>query len=353
MFKNLIEEIKLNLMNRATGKEYTEGFDDARYIKIKSMIFSHPILNKIENEILSKCNFLSEFWPFIKAKFPSYAERRLYISNEFDKMLKGLIDTMDTMYDTYEKLEKLGAGGFGEVYKFRNTKLNTFFAFKFLTPTFQENKEKCLQRFIQESNILFKLRHKSIIHIHDIGVFEDTPWIKMEYFEGKDLNKVLMETGKIAPKKALILIKEISDALNYAQKELNIVHRDLKPSNIMVAPKNNFRIIDFGLGAYIENDSISRLTTGSPITWGSHFTAPELISDPKLLNYSLDVYSAGAIWYNILTNRPPAGASIVDEINAIEGVTEEYKRIIIKCLKNAEQRYKNFDELVIDLSKLE
>ena len=352
MLIDLLEEMKTELTSYATGKDVSAGFDNKKFRHIRKLVQKHPNLSSCFPETLQRCRNLTEFWPYIKGKFSTYQERRDFLASEFNPLIDLLEDTLPLIVGVYEKLEKLGEGGFGEVFKVRNSQIDLDFAVKFLSPVFQNNKERCLERFFQEAKILFTLRHRSIIQIYDLGIANSKPWIRMEYFEGKNLNQILKEFGKIAPQKVLVLIREIAEALNYAQKEAKIVHRDLKPSNIMVARPNKFRIIDFGLGAFIENELHSRITN-TKIAWGGHYTAPELISNPELLTPNLDIYSIGAIWFHLITGSPPAGTSIKDQIEEIPEISNDYKKILEKCLKNATSRYSDFSELLEDLCLIE
>ena len=178
------------------------------------------------------------------------------------------------------------------------------------------------------------------------------PFIRMEYFNGKNLNQILNKYGTLNPKKSLELIKNIVEALNHAHEEVGIIHRDLKPSNLMASSPNQFRIIDFGLSIFIENDLHSRFTKTGENTISGYYTAPELISNPKLIDKRSDIYSIGAIWYTLLTGQPPAGSSFWDNLNQIEGISQEYIECISGCLKNINERTFNCNVLLTQLEKL-
>ncbi|MNI62902.1 Serine/threonine-protein kinase pkn5 [compost metagenome] len=144
---------------------------------------------------------------------------------------------------------------------------------------------------------------------------------------------------------------ELADALSHAHG-IGIVHRDIRPSNIMIARPRQVRVIDFGLGIYLENELTSRLTrTGHNIA-GGHFTAPELISNPKLIDPRTDIYSLGAVWYNLITGSVPAGSKIRETLYSVEGMNEEVAEIILKCLEDIDGRYQSMQELILDLTKV-
>jgi serine/threonine protein kinase len=184
----------------------------------------------------------------IKSKFSSYAERRLYLTEEMNPIIE-YFDNSDTQtQESYERNELLGQGGFGQVYRYRHKLLQMDFAFKVFAPAFSSLQDKHIERFFREARILFKLNHPNIIKVYDLGMINKKPFIRMEYFTGKNLNQVLKEFGILSPSKCLTLIRNIIEAFIYAHEEVGVVHRDLKPSNIMVSNPNQFRIIDFGLG---------------------------------------------------------------------------------------------------------
>jgi len=200
--------------------------------------------------------------------------------------------------------------------------------------------------------MLFKLNHPSIIKIYDAGLIGNRPFIRMEYFKGLNLNEVLIKHGILDKDLALTLIENVVDGLRYAHEEIGIIHRDLKPSNIMVAHPNQFRIIDFGLGIFVENELHSRLTkTGENVISG-YFNAPELVGNPKLIDKRSDIYSIGAIWFNILLGIPPAGTSISEAINELPNMEPNYSNCISKCLAPIGNRYNNCEELLNDIRKL-
>lgn len=226
-------------------------------------------------------------------------------------------------------MEVIGSGGFGEVKRMRHNLLSMDFAFKFYSPIYANDDERNLERFFREAQILFKLSHQNIIKIYDVGLLGNKPFIRMELFDGKNLNQVLMDHGKFPINESLDLMNEIADALKHAH-ELGIVHRDIRSSNILIARPRQVRIIDFGLGIYLENELTSRLTrTGHNIA-GGHYSAPELISNPKLIDPRTDIYSLGAVWYKLVTGQVPAGSRIRESLYSLEGMTKQVAEIILK-----------------------
>lgn len=352
----LLEQLKLGLIGTATDDGYE--LSDDEFKRIRKLILTNQSFNEVTPRFLKTCRNLSEFWQFIKNEYPTYAERRTFISESINSLLNIVEFEEGTgaleFSINYEKKGNIGEGGFGEIYLYEHKILKLPFAVKVFAPAFYSCGEKELERFFQEAKMLFQLSHPNIIKIYDAGLIGKRPFIRMEYFDGLDLNKVLQKFGALSLTKSLELIKNIAEGLNYAHEEttISIIHRDLKPSNIMVASPKKFRIIDFGLGIFVENEIASRFTKTGENAVGGLYTAPELIHNPKLIDKRSDIYSLGAIWYTCLTNRPPAGSQIPELLDAIDGMNSNYKNVIVKCLNNIENRYSSTKELLLDLEEL-
>ena len=229
----------------------------------------------------------------------------------------------------------LGRGGFGSVFLYTDPRLSMQFAVKVYDPhPFQSDLEKGKARFYREAAILFKLRNPHIIQIYQIGELTNRrPYIKMEYFPGANLLKYLQRAGRPAPEDRWIILGRITNALAHAHQK-NIIHRDLKPSNVIIGNTDNeIRVIDFGMGILIE-DVIekSRLTNTNDGLGSSSYMDPELIQNPKLLDPKTDIYSLGAIWYELATGRqlPRIGAEALLGKASIEQNEREW---ILRCLE--------------------
>jgi serine/threonine protein kinase len=345
----LVEYLKEGLLSFSTG-EPTE-FNDDEYKRIRKILLSSDTLNNMLPDFLKKYRSIGEFWDFIKQESGTYAGRRQLLGEVFNPILDFLEYNDSSIIMDYEDIERIGAGGFGEVRRFRHKLLQMDFAFKFYSPIFAEDGERNMERFFREAKILFKLTHPNIIKIYDVGIMSGKPFIRMELFEGKNLNEVLKDHGRFPVDKSLLLVHEIAEALKHAHSQ-GIVHRDIRPSNIMIAKPRQVRVIDFGLGIYLENELMSRLTrTGHSIA-GGHFTAPELIANPRLIDPQTDIYSLGAVWYNLITGRAPAGSNIRQALYSHESITEDIADILLKCLEDSDSRYKNIDQVINEINKV-
>jgi len=347
-----IEQFKMGLVSRATGGE----FDQKEYSRLRKIVLGIPGLEDRIPRFLKLCRSVDEFWGWIKAEAPTYAERRIILSEEINPILELVeYETGEGALDfkkNYEEKEIIGSGGFGLVYLYEHILLKLPFAVKIFAPAFYKGGEKELERFFQEARMLFKLNHPSIIRVYDAGLIGSRPFIRMEYFKGRNLNEVLNDHGRITLVKSLKMMKSVVDGMRHAHEVIGIIHRDLKPSNIMAASPNQFRIIDFGLGIFIENELHSRLTKTGDATISGYYNAPELVENPKLIDKRSDIYSLGAIWYTMLTGQPPAGTSIIENLNEVEGMNEDYLNCITKCLASLEHRTSSCTELLSQLMKL-
>lgn len=342
----VIELLKDGLVSYATGNAGDFTNDD--YKRLRKILLSAEHLSNKLPEFVKQYRSLDEFWGYIKDVSGSYAGRRQYLGEVFNPMLDELETSNVTMKNDYLELEIIGSGGFGEVKRVRHNLLKMDFAFKFFSPIFANDDDRNLERFFREAQILFRLSHQNIIKVYDVGLLGDKPFIRMELFEGKNLNQVLKDHGRFPINISIDLIIEIADALKHAH-EVGVVHRDIRPSNIMISRPKQVRLIDFGLGIYLENEITSRLTkTGHNIA-GGHFTAPELISNPKVIDSRTDIYSLGAVWYNLITGSVPAGSKLKEALLSVDGMKEEIAEIILKCLEDIEGRYQSIQELLAAL----
>lgn len=347
-----VEQFKMGLIAHATGGD----FEQQEYNRLRKVVLNIPGVDEIVPRFLKLCRTKDEFWSWIKGEAGTYAERRLIIAEALNPILEIIeYETGEGSLEfkkNYEEKNIIGSGGFGLVYLFEHKLLKLPFAVKIFAPAFYEGGEKELERFFQEARMLFKLNHPSIIKVYDAGLIGQRPFIRMEYFDGLNLNEILSKHGRLTPEKALIMMKSIISGMNYAHEEVGIIHRDLKPSNIMASPPNQFRIIDFGLGIFVENELHSRLTKTGEATISGYYNAPELVENPKLVDKRSDIYSLGAIWFTMITGQPPAGTSILESLREIDGINENYINCIVGCLANISLRTKNCGLLLEKIDKL-
>jgi len=256
----------------------------------------------------------------------------------------------------YRILEKLGEGGMGVVYKAEDTKLKRTVALKFLPPHISESGEE-KERFIHEAQSASALNHPNITTIHEIDEFDGQMFIVMEYCEGRTLKQVI-EKETLTVKKVLDIGIQVCEGLAIAH-EKGIVHRDIKSDNIMITPRGQVKIMDFGLAKL---KGATKLTKTRSTLGTLAYMSPEQAQGEEVDQRS-DIFSFGVVLYELLTGKLPfAGehqAAIVYSIINEEAqplarynnqVSAELERIVFKALaKDKEERYQHIDDLLADL----
>src|SRR6202171_251345 len=209
----------------------------------------------------------------------------------------------------YEILSSIGAGGMGEVYRARDTRLDRTVAIKVL-PTHLADRSELRERFEREAKTIASLNHPHICVLHDIGQQDGTDYLVMEYLEGETLAQRLVK-GPLPLEQVLQYAIEISDALDKAHRK-GVTHRDLKPGNIMLT-KTGTKLLDFGLAKLKQqvapatplselptvNDS---LTAQGSIVGTLQYMAPEQL-ESKEVDARTDIFAFGAVVYELATGK--------------------------------------------------
>lgn len=271
----------------------------------------------------------------------------------------------------YEVLNPIGAGGMGEVFVARDPKLGRKVAIKMLPPRLTVERDT-LSRFTQEARSASALNHPNIVTIHEVGTDDGTPFIVMEYIEGRDLRALIAE-GQASTRTAVDIATQIADGLAAAH-ERGIVHRDLKPENIMVTRDGYVKILDFGLAKIMspidgrgENTLQIEMPGTNPgtILGTVGYMSPEQATGRRI-DFRSDQFALGAILYELVTGRPAfEGETAIDTLSAIlhadpEPIAKRNPRIpaqlgdIIKRLleKSPDDRYASPRDLARELRLL-
>ena len=266
----------------------------------------------------------------------------------------------------YRVLAKLGAGGMGEVYRAHDERLQRDVALKVL-PTDILADETARKRFRKEALALSKLNHPNIATVHDFDTQDGVDFLVMEYVAGATLTKRITD-GALPEKELAQLGIQIAAALEEAQEQ-GVVHRDLKPGNVMVTPKGQVKVLDFGLAKLVRplaDTAATMSMTETPAAAGTlPYMPPEQLKG-KPVDVRADLYALGAVLYEMGTGRrafPDRESHRL--ITAILHETPQPPRalnrevsaglesIIFKALeKDPEHRYQSARELRVDLERL-
>lgn len=242
----------------------------------------------------------------------------------------------------YRIEKELGEGGSSRVYLAFEEKLERYVALKILHSSLAEKTDK-MERFIKEAKTAAKLIHPNIITIHDIGEINGNYYLTMEYLEGGSISDRIKERT-LSEEKALEIIKNIADALDYARNK-GVIHRDIKPGNIMFRKDGTPVLLDFGIAKII--GSTTNITeTGA--SWGTpYYMSPEQIRGEKL-DGTTDIYSMGILLYEMLTYHIPfdgedaitiAFKHIMEPIPSLPEKQKKYQPIINTMMaKNPQDR---------------
>ena len=212
-------------------------------------------------------------------------------------------------FGDYEILEELGRGGMGVVYKARQVSLNRFVAIKLILAG-QLASEMEVRRFRTEAEAAAKLDHPSIVPIFEIGEHEGHHFFSMKLVEGGSLSERVTHAtdqrssaDKSDIRDSALVIAQIARAVHYAHQR-GVLHRDLKPSNILLDAQAQPHLTDFGLAKMLEHDS--GMTYSGAIMGTPNYLPPEMAAGKaKEVTTAADVFSLGAILYELLTGRPP------------------------------------------------
>jgi len=265
----------------------------------------------------------------------------------------------------YEIIAPLGAGGMGEVYRARDTRLDREVAIKVL-PASLSSDASLRQRLEREAKAVSKLSHPHICTLHDIGHQDGVDFLVMEYLEGETLEQRLLR-GSMPPEQTLRYAAQIADALAKAHK-LGITHRDLKPANVMLT-KSGAKLMDFGLAKQSGTAPLAaaltemtleqaKLTSDGMIVGTFQYMAPEQL-EGKEADARTDIFAFGELIYEMVTGKPAfsgkSRASLIaailttepPPITQLQPITPvALEHVVKKCLaKDPDERWQSASDL--------
>lgn len=201
----------------------------------------------------------------------------------------------------YEVVSLLGRGGMGEVYRAYDTRRDREVALKLL-PEAVGNDPEYQSRFRRESHAVARLREPHIVPIHDYGDIDGRLFLDMRLVDGESLASLLARTGRLAPERAVALVRQIAAALDAAHAD-GVVHRDVKPSNVLVTPSDFVYVVDFGLAQAVGHN-LSRLTVAGVTLGTLDYMAPERFEN-RPIDARTDTYSLACLLFECLTGAKP------------------------------------------------
>ena len=268
-------------------------------------------------------------------------------------------------FGTYEIEKQIGAGGMGEVYLARDTKLNRKIALKILPPEFIADAER-IKRFEREARTISALNHPYIVTVYDVGATDGINYIATEYVEGETVRELINRGVNL--KQTLSVISQTCEALSAAHAA-KIVHRDIKPENIMLRSDGFVKVLDFGLAKLVGQtelqQSLSNYTLKGVIIGTPAYMSPEQVSDEKI-DHRTDLWSVGVVLFEMLTGVNPfkgdskqatfqkilsAEPPLVSELNP--KLPAELDPILSKALeKDADVSYQTASDIRADLKRV-
>ena len=257
----------------------------------------------------------------------------------------------------YEILDILGEGGMGAVYKAKDLELDRLVALKVIRPELAKN-PAIIDRFKKEILLSQRVTHRNVIRIYDLGEGDGVKFITMEFIEGEDLRSLIHEHKKFSPEEAVGIMEQICLALDAAH-QVNVIHRDLKPQNVMRDNAGRILVMDFGLARTFEGDGMTQ--TGALVGTMEYMSPEQALA--KELDQRSDIFSAGLIFYELLTGQMPyrADSALASLIRRTQErakpisehdstIPQSLSNIVSKCLeREPAARYQTAKALLADL----
>ena len=275
----------------------------------------------------------------------------------------------ETQLGPYKIISLIGAGGMGEVYRARDTRLLRDVALKVLPPSFTSDPER-LRRFEQEARAVAALNHPNIVSVYDVGNAEGVHFIVSELLEGETLRQRIM-LGALPSRKAIELAVQLANGLAAAH-EKGIVHRDLKPENVFLTRSGRLKILDFGLaklrsphgdGETLDGETVQ--TSAGQVLGTAGYMSPEQVKGEPA-DHRSDIFSFGSILYEMVSGeRAFKRSTSAETMTAIlnddppelssrtTSIAPALDRIVRHCMeKQPGQRFQSAQDIAFDLEML-
>lgn len=263
--------------------------------------------------------------------------------------------------ERYRILASIGRGGMGVVYKVEHVRIGKLMALKLLTGELTSDSE-LVGRFKREALMVSKLSHPNTVQVFDFGTSDGLTYLAMEYLDGRDLGRLIEDSGRLDPVRVARLTIQICSSLAEAHGQ-GMIHRDLKPENIIVLQTREgeiVKVLDFGLAKLRESSEMLEVTSRGAIVGTPYYMSPEQVRGESVDQRS-DIYSLGALMYKALTGKPvfdaatPVGVltkHLTDDAQAPShrfpefSIPDGMNRIVMRLLaKDPAQRFQSVTDL--------
>jgi serine/threonine-protein kinase len=258
--------------------------------------------------------------------------------------------------DKYRIVKLLAQGGMGSVFEAKHDDLGQRVAVKMLHRELVTRKD-FVERFLREARIAARIRNEHVVRVFDVGTHDGVPYMVMEYLQGTDLADLIETSGKQPLKDAVDYILQALAALIDAHED-GVVHRDLKPANLFIEQRSGrahkIKVLDFGISKIAPGEDVNASITATRSLLGSPgYMSPEQIISTRNVDARSDVWSLGAILYELISGEPAFAGETIGEIFANirerdlppirsrrEDVPEALERVLVKALKRErDERY--------------
>jgi eukaryotic-like serine/threonine-protein kinase len=274
--------------------------------------------------------------------------------------------TSSAQIGPYRILSRLGAGGMGEVYLAEDNRLGRKVALKVLAPPFINN-AVCHARFLREAQLASALDHPNICTIYEVGAADGVSFISMQYVEGDTLQHVVSRHA-LSLETLLSIALQVAEGLGAAHAR-GIVHRDIKSSNIMLTPRGQIKVLDFGIAKLLERFAdvppASNLTRSGMIFGTPSYLSPEQARGERA-DHRSDIFSFGTVLYEMATGQVPFNRrSAAETMNAVinqphdpvseinDQIPSALVNIIDRALaKDPSKRYQSIDDMRVELRQI-
>ncbi len=345
--------------NKCFVEQYETTQEKKREVRIGQIMIKNRLVSgdryvKINREVEEKIKS-ADLNKFIMGD----SSLRLVIKNSLITLNKASIPEY---FGPFRIIEEVARGGMGVIYKAWDAGLRRCVAIKVLKawehPPIEE-----IQRFHREARLAASLNHSNIVKIHGAGEVDGVHYFTMDFVEGKTLHQLLQESTSLSEQRALVIVREIALALEYAHSK-DVVHRDVKPGNIMLDKSDRVLLADFGLAKGTNSESVHLTKSGDTIGTPAYMS-PEQAQGETEVDGRSDIYSLGAVLYEMTTGKRPfegssVGAIISDVISKEllppskinPNQHPDVEKICLKAMaKNPSQRYSTAQELADDIER--